>query len=81
MASDIRFTIHDPLEPIVVRTIREAFEDALLAVAERRGPKAPPPSDETRARIAREIVSLAKQGVCDFGHLRDGALNALHIAL
>ena len=81
MASESRVTIHNALEPIVVRTIREAFDDALLAVVKRYGPNAPPPSDETRARLARQIVNLAKQGESDFGRLRDGALSSLHIAL
>jgi len=71
-------TIHNPLGPAVVRTIREAFDDALVALTERRGPDAPPPSDDTCARLAKQIVGLAKRGECDFTRLRDGALTALH---
>ena len=68
------------VNPKAVRLIREAFEDAVRAVQERRGADAPPPSDDTKAKLARQIVELARCGERDAMRLRDGALSALHIA-
>ena len=62
-----------------VRTIRVAFEDAVKEVQERRGADAPPPSDDTCARLARQIVELAKWGERDVIRLREDALSALHL--
>jgi hypothetical protein len=62
-----------------VRIIRVAFDDAVKEVQERRGAGAPPPSKETCAKLAKEIVELAKYGERDAVRLREGALNALHI--
>ena len=67
------------VNPKAVRIIREAFEDAVKAVQERRGVNAPPPSEDTKAKLARCIVDLARRGERDTMRLRDGALTALHI--
>ena len=67
------------VNPKAVRLIREAFEDAVKAVQERRGANAPPPSEDTKAKLARQIVELARCGERDAIRLRDGALTALHI--
>lgn len=64
------------VNPSVCRLIREAFDDAVKAVQERRGLSA---SDDTRAKLARQIVEMARHGERDSIRLRDGALTALHI--
>jgi hypothetical protein len=61
-----------------MRVIREAFDDAVKEVEVRRG-KTLLPSDDTRAKLARQILNLAKGGERDAIRLRDGALTALHI--
>ena len=61
-----------------MRVIREAFDDAVKEVETRRG-RSLLPSDDTRAKLARQILCLAKGGERDAIRLRDGALHALHI--
>jgi len=61
-----------------MRVIREAFDDAVKEIETRRG-RILPPSDDTRAKLARQILSLAKSGERDAIRLRNGALTALHI--
>jgi hypothetical protein len=61
-----------------MRVIREAFDDAVKEVETRRG-RSLMPSDDTRAKLARQILNLAKSGERDAIRLRDGALHALHI--
>jgi hypothetical protein len=61
-----------------MRVIREAFDDAVKEVEVRRGLSVLR-SDETRAKLARQILDLAKSGERDAIRLRDGALTALHI--
>jgi hypothetical protein len=61
-----------------MRVIREAFDDAVKEVEVRRGLSVLR-SDETRAKLARQILDLAKSGERDAIRLRDGALSALHI--
>jgi len=61
-----------------MRVIREAFDDAVKEAETRRG-RSLLPSDETRAKLARQILDLAKSGERDAIRLRDGALSALHI--
>jgi hypothetical protein len=61
-----------------MRSIREAFDDAVKEIEARRG-KSLLPSDDTRAKVARQILTLAKSGERDAIRLRDGALTALHI--
>ena len=62
-----------------MRVMREAFDDALKEVQVRRGLVTPPTDDDTRAKLAQEILALAKHGERDAIRLRDGALSALHI--
>lgn len=80
MQSEHSITSFNALQPTFVRSIREAFDDTIKAVEESRGPGAPPPSDDVRAKISKIIVAMARQGVCDVKRLRDDALSALHIA-
>ena len=69
-------TAYNALGPIVVRNIREAFDGAVKELESRRGFDA---ADETRAKLAREIVGLARQGECDVDRLRKAALSALPV--
>ena len=62
-----------------MRVMREAFDDALKEVQVRRGLPTPPTDDETRAKLAKQILTLAKHGERDAIRLRDGALSALHL--
>jgi hypothetical protein len=73
MPADI--TSFNVLEPRVVRTIREAFDDAVSEIERRRGASAPLP-EATRAQLARRLVELAKHGECDFQRLRSAAIAA-----
>lgn len=73
-------TSFNALQPIIVRNIREAFDDTIKAVEESRGPGAPPPSNDVRAKISKMIVGMARHGVSDVRRLRDETLSALHIA-
>ena len=79
MPDQHRITAYNVLEPRVIRTIREAFDDAVRTVQEYRGPDAPPPSDGLRAKLAKQIVVMARTGECSANRLRDGALSALRI--
>ena len=79
MTDPTPITAFNALQPSIVRTIREAFDDAVKTVETHRGPGAPPPSDDTRAKLAKAIVGMAKHGVCDLARLRDDALTALHL--
>ena len=80
MSDQNSITAHNLLEPWLVRTIREAFDDAIRMVQERRGPDAPPPSDGMRAKLAKQIVGLARTGECDADRLREKALSALQLS-
>jgi hypothetical protein len=62
-----------------MRVMREAFDDALKQVQVRRGLPIVPYDDDTRSRLAKEILSLARRGERDAIRLRDGALSKLHI--
>jgi hypothetical protein len=68
-------TIHNPLNPIVLRTIREAFDAAITEAAERRKGFALP--FETETRVARHIVEMARRGIHDRDGLRNAALSLL----
>jgi hypothetical protein len=61
-----------------MRVIREAFDDAVKQVENRRGISLLR-SEETRAKLAQQILDLAKGGERDATRLRDGALSALHL--
>jgi hypothetical protein len=67
-------TSFNALQPRVVRTIREAFDDAVKEIEERRGYDVP---EDARAKLARRLVDLAKHGECDFQRLRMAALTTL----
>lgn len=69
--SDI--TSFNCLEPRVVRTIREAFDDCVRELEKRRGAGV---SDDVRAKLAKRLVDLARHGECDFQKLRSAALSA-----
>ena len=70
--SDI--TSFNCLEPRVVRTIREAFDDCVSELEKRRGAGV---SDDVRAKLAKRLVDLARHGECDLQKLRSAALSAL----
>lgn len=72
-------TTFNPLQPIVVRTIREAFDDVVQELEQRRGELAPPLPKDTRAKLARHLVELARHGERDFDRLRTAALNTLPV--
>ncbi len=74
-----QITSFNPLQPIVVRTIREAFDDVVQELEQRRGVQAPPLPKDTRARLARQLVELARHGERDFDRLRMAALSALPV--
>jgi hypothetical protein len=70
-------TCFNALPPALVRTIHEAFDDA-VRVLDRSRPTSRGPDSE-RAKLARQIVELAKHGECDAIRLRDAALAAIHL--
>lgn len=71
--STTNITSFNVLQPKVVRTIREAFDEAVRELEARRGelPK------EAQAKVARRIVELARHGECDLARLRAAALTAV----
>jgi hypothetical protein len=71
--SDSSITAFNNLQPIVVRTIREAFDDAVKEIEQRRGAL---PECE-RARVARHLVEMARHGECSFERLRGAAIEAV----
>jgi hypothetical protein len=71
--SDSAITSYNTLQPIVVRTIREAFDDAVREIEQRRGTL---PECE-RVKVARHIVEVAKHGECSFERLRGAAMEAI----
>jgi hypothetical protein len=71
--SDI--TSFNVLEPRVVRTIREAFDDAVRELEVRRAGMGV--TDDMRAKLAKRLVDLARHGECDLQKLRNAALSAL----
>ena len=72
---DSGITSYNTLQPIVVRTIREAYDDALKEIEQRHG--AIPECE--RARMARHLVEMAKHGECSFERLRGAAIEAVHL--
>jgi hypothetical protein len=72
--SHTNITSFNVLQPSVVRTIREAFDDAMQEIEKRRGFGVP---EDARAKLARRLVELARHGECDFQRLRSAALTAL----
>lgn len=74
MKHQTSITSFNALEPAMVRTIREAFDEAVKELELRRG-AAP---EDTQAFIAQQIVGLARRGVSELKQLRDAALSAVH---
>jgi len=74
---DPRITSYNVLQPNLVRTIREAFDDAVKELEERRA-HTPLPED-ARAMLARRLVELARHGECDFQRLRMAAISAVPV--
>jgi len=72
-------TNHNVLPPALVRTIHEAFDDAVTTIETLRGPYPAPVAKRIRAAVARTIVELARHGECDVERLRDEALKAVHL--
>ncbi len=70
-------TAYNCLQPSMVRTIREVFDDAVCEIERRRGENAPPLPEKVRAEVARKIVELAKHGECDAERLRLAGINAV----
>lgn len=70
-----KITIQNPLQPAILRAIREAFHEAIEEAAQRRRGHAL--SLEMEARVARHIVEAARKGVHDRNGLRDAALGLL----
>lgn len=69
-----QITNFNSLQPALVRTIREAFDDAVREAERKR-----PLTESLRAQIARRIVELAKHGECDAARLRAEALSAVQL--
>jgi len=63
-----RFT---PFDPVRVREIIRAFDEACQALPE-------PPSDKARDILAKRITELAQFGEWDYQRLRDQALEYLN---
>lgn len=70
---DASITAYNTLQPSVVRTIREAFDDAVKEIEQRRGAL---PECE-RAKVARHLVDMARHGECNFERLRGAAMDAI----
>lgn len=77
MANNSSITSFNALQPIVVRTIREAFENAVGELEQRHG--AEMVSDDTRAALSRTMVRLARAGECDAGRLQTSALTTVRL--
>ena len=77
--SDPSITCYNTLRPAVVRTIREAFDDAVKEIEQRRGAGAPPLSQDMQAKVAKHLVDMAKHGECSFEQLRSAALSAIPV--
>jgi hypothetical protein len=71
--SDSAITAFNTLQPAIVRTIREAFDDAVKEIETRRGTL----PDCERIKVARHLVDMAKHGECSFERLRGAALEAV----
>jgi hypothetical protein len=69
-------TTYNKLDANVVRTIREAYDHAVLEIEQRRGIQAPPLGEDSRAKLAQCLVSLARQGECDPSRLRMAAMTS-----
>jgi hypothetical protein len=73
---DPEITSFNTLQPAVVRTIREAFDEAVKELEQRRASSLP---EDARAKLARRLVDLAKHGECNFDKLRKAALSVIPV--
>ncbi|MDZ4739316.1 MAG: hypothetical protein SGJ03_05355 [Alphaproteobacteria bacterium] len=71
-------TSFNMLPPALLRTIHDAYDDAVEAVAARQGNDHWVMKDWILKTIARHIVEQAKHGECDVVRLRASALTAVH---
>jgi len=71
--SDTAITSFNTLQPAIVRTIREAFDDAVKEIETRRGAL----PERERIKVAKHLVHMAKHGECSFERLRVAALDAV----
>lgn len=71
-------TTYNKLDANVVRTIREAYDHAVIEIEQRRGIKAPPLGEDSRAKLAQCLVGLARQGEIDPSRLRMAAMTSFH---
>jgi hypothetical protein len=71
-------TSRNMLSGAILRTIHHAFDDAIHTLEMEHGPYPPSVSKRIRAAVARRMAELATHGVCDFEHLRAGALEAVY---
>ena len=70
-------TSFNMLPPALLRTIHDAYDDAVEAVAARQGNDRWVMKDWILKTIARHIVEQAKHGECDVVRLRASALTAV----
>lgn len=75
--NNMQITTYNKLDPRVVRTIREAYDNAVIEIEQRRGIQAPPLAEDSRAKLAQCLVNLARQGECDVDRLRVAAMTAI----
>ena len=71
--ADTAITSFNTLTPAIVRTIREAFDEAVKEIETRRGTL---PECE-RLKVSKHLVEMAKHGECSFERLRGAAMTAL----
>jgi hypothetical protein len=77
MQNEATVTSYNALPPAVLRTIRETFESTIGELEQRHGSHAV--TDYTRAALARQIVRLARAGVCNPRRLQAQALSVVHL--
>ena len=70
-------TSYNTLPPALLRTIRETFESTIGELEQRHGTHAV--TDYTRAALARQMVRLARTGVCSPRRLQAQALTFVHL--
>jgi hypothetical protein len=70
---NVQITIFNPLQPAVLRTMREAFDDAVRHIEQTNGSLSCL-SEDALSKLSRRIVDRARQGESDFNRLRSAAL-------
>lgn len=71
-------TSFNKLPPALLRTIHDAYDDAVEAVTARQGNDRWVVKDWMLTTMARHIVEQARHGECDVVRLRASALTAVH---